>query len=77
MNDAAEAADCGGRANTAEATEGGPGGKAVGYPYSAMVAQRALFGSHRRRVGGRKVGAGDGKSHPSRLSKVSAADDGK
>ncbi|KAJ8493233.1 hypothetical protein OPV22_014954 [Ensete ventricosum] len=73
MNDAAGAADCCGRANPAAATEGG---KAVGCPYSAMVAHRALFGSHRRRVGGRKVGAGDGKSNPSRLSKVSAADDG-
>ncbi|RWW17638.1 hypothetical protein GW17_00018422 [Ensete ventricosum] len=74
MNDAAGAADCCGRANPAAATEGG---KAVGCPYSAMVAHRALFGSHRRRVGARKVGAGDGKSNPSRLSKVSAADDGK
>ncbi|WOL15757.1 hypothetical protein Cni_G24538 [Canna indica] len=60
--------------------EGGSSGKSAWYPYSAMVAHRALFGAHRRPAGGggggRKVGGGDGKSTPSRLSRVSAAEDG-
>ncbi|WOL03274.1 hypothetical protein Cni_G11994 [Canna indica] len=51
--------------------------KTAGLPYSAMVAHRALYGANRRRCGGgRKVsGAGEGKSVPSRLSKVSTAED--
>lgn len=45
-------------------------GTAAAATYSGVVAQRALYGSYKRRVG-RRI---PGKTVPSRLSKVSAAD---
>ncbi|KMZ59489.1 hypothetical protein ZOSMA_68G00760 [Zostera marina] len=47
------------------------------HPYSAAVAQRALFMGNRRRNYGRKTGGGnkDAKLVPSRLSKVSLANE--
>lgn len=51
-------------------------GKGAGCQHPAVVAHRALFGVQRRRAnGGRKMGSG-GKSSPSRLSRVSTAEDG-
>ncbi|OVA16835.1 hypothetical protein BVC80_1543g301 [Macleaya cordata] len=38
------------------------------------IAQRALYGSNRRRIGSRKVVKNDARSLSSRLSKVSFAD---
>lgn len=54
-----------------------PAGKGVAvHPYSAAVAQRALFMGNRRRGYGRKHGGSkDAKLVPSRLSKVSVANE--
>jgi hypothetical protein len=43
-------------------------------PYSGAVAQRALFGSTRCRITGRRISGKEGKPAPSRLSKMSAAE---
>lgn len=43
-------------------------------PYSGAVAQRALFGTTRCRITGRRISGKEGKPAPSRLSKMSAAD---
>ncbi|KAF3334551.1 hypothetical protein FCM35_KLT21155 [Carex littledalei] len=43
-------------------------------PYSGAVAQRALFGSARCRVTGRRIAGKEAKPAPSRLSKMSAAE---
>lgn len=45
----------------------------IAHPHFGTVAQRALFASNQRR--GRKVRKKDAKSLPSRLSKMSIADD--
>lgn len=39
------------------------------------LAQRALYGSHNHRVGGRKITNSSARSLPSRLSKVSLGED--
>jgi hypothetical protein len=39
------------------------------------LAQRALYGSHNHRVGGRKITNSSARSQPSRLSKVSLGED--
>ncbi|KDP27878.1 hypothetical protein JCGZ_18958 [Jatropha curcas] len=43
--------------------------------FEKVLAQRALFGSQNHRVKGRKVVKSSSRSLPSRLSKVSLADD--
>ncbi|KAJ0092331.1 hypothetical protein Patl1_24944 [Pistacia atlantica] len=43
--------------------------------FGKAVARRAVSGSRKRRVHGRKVATGDARSLPSRLSKVSLAED--
>lgn len=43
--------------------------------FGKAVARRAVSGSHRRRVHGKKVASGDARLLPSRLSKVSMAED--
>ena len=58
--------------NARAAAEGGSqsGKAAAAASYSGVVAQRVLYGSYKRRVGGKRMGS----KSPSRLSKVSAAD---
>lgn len=53
--------------------EGVPQAAGIAHPHFGTVAQRALFSSNQRR--GRKVRKKDAKSLPSRLSKMSIADD--
>lgn len=43
--------------------------------YGKALVQRALYGSHNRRVGGRKMTNGSARLLPSRLSKVSMGED--
>lgn len=43
-------------------------------PYSGAVAQRALFGSARCRITGKRITGKEAKPAPSRLSKMSAAE---
>eukprot|EP00268_Persea_americana_P015400 TRINITY_DN17095_c0_g1_i1.p2 TRINITY_DN17095_c0_g1~~TRINITY_DN17095_c0_g1_i1.p2 ORF type:complete len:109 (-),score=28.10 TRINITY_DN17095_c0_g1_i1:126-452(-) len=53
--------------------EGVPQAAGIAHPHFGTVAQRALFSSNQRRR--RKVWKKDAKSLPSRLSKMSIADD--